>query len=137
MKKLRVHDSPFGTYTFNETDKGISEISFTDKKANAKSAIDFANPKAYKVDVQGTPFQKKVWKALTKIKRGHTKTYAEVAIMIQKPTAVRAVASAIAQNKIALLIPCHRVIRTDGKIGKFRWGTELKRKLLQSEGVQV
>jgi O-6-methylguanine DNA methyltransferase len=137
-----IHTSPYGTYMVTETEKGISEISFSEKIPKkiiiAKRAdIDFSNPKSYKYDLVGTPFQKEVWKALMKIKPGQTKTYKEVAEMIGKPTAVRAVASAIAKNNIAILVPCHRVIRADGKIGEFRWGTNMKMKLLQTEGVQV
>lgn len=137
-----IHTSIYGTYVVTETDKGISHILYTSRTSRSEELvkredIDFKNPKAYKLDPVGTPFQKLVWKALTKIKRGTTKTYAEVAEMIGKPTAVRAVASAIAKNNIAILIPCHRVIRSDGKIGEFRWGTKMKAALLQSEGVRV
>ena len=99
--------------------------------------IDFQKPEKHTYDFQGTPFQIKVWKALLKIKRGQTKTYSDIAKMIGRPTAVRAVASAIAKNNIAILIPCHRVIRSDGSIGEYRWGKKLKRELLQSEGIHV
>ena len=136
-----IHTSPYGTYTVSETEKGISEISFTKtlKKTGMmkREDIDFSNPKKYVLDLQGTPFQKLVWKALMKIKPGQIKTYRQVAEMIGRPTAVRAVASAIARNNIAILVPCHRVIRADGKIGEFRWGSKMKALLLQSEGVRV
>lgn len=123
-------------YVTTRTDKGISHLSISQKKSSLKTKqehIDFETPKKYVLDPQGTPFQKLVWKALLKIQKGKTKTYAEVAKMIGKPTAVRAAASAIAQNKIAILIPCHRVIRSDGTIGEYRWGKELKNTLLQNE----
>ncbi len=141
-----IHTSrEFGTYVVTETDKGISEIQFptkltkiqTTKEALSRKPIDFNSPKEYILDIQGTPFQKEVWRALQKIRPGETKTYKEVAEMIGRPKAVRAVGTAIGQNNIAILIPCHRVIRADGKLGGFRWGEKLKMKLLQSEGVQV
>ncbi len=127
-------------YILTKTDKGISYLEIVNKKPSIKTKkeiIDFSKPENYTYDFQGTPFQIKVWKALLKIKSGTTKTYAEVAKMIGKPAAVRAVASAIAKNNIAILVPCHRVIRSDGTIGEYRWGKELKRKLLQSEGIHV
>jgi O-6-methylguanine DNA methyltransferase len=83
----------------------------------------------------GTPFQMKVWEALRKIPQGETRCYSDVAKMIGQPTATRAVASAIAKNPIALFNPCHRVIRADGSLGKFAWGPERKRALLEREGV--
>lgn len=137
-----IHTCIYGTYILGETEKGICRISFDIKPPRGEKfvkgkAVDFENPKTYKLDLIGTPFQKEVWKTLRKIKSGTTKTYAQVAQMIGKPTAVRAVASAIAKNNIAILIPCHRVIRSDGTLGEFRWGTSLKKILLQSEGVRV
>jgi O-6-methylguanine DNA methyltransferase len=119
-------------YTITQTDKGISALDIVHKTSTLQT-IDFSKPETYTLDLQGTPFQKQVWKALTKIQKGKTKTYSEVAQMIGKPTAVRAVASAIARNTIAILIPCHRVIRSDGTLGEYRWGKELKKKLLQNE----
>ena len=74
------------------------------------------------VDIRGTAFQWRVWRALTKIPRGETRTYSEVARAIGQPSAVRAVAHACATNPIALVVPCHRVIRTDGHLGGYRWG---------------
>ena len=87
------------------------------------------------LDVRGTAFQKKVWQALTRIRPGDTKTYTEVASSIGQPAAVRAVARACAANRIAVAIPCHRVIRTDGSLSGYRWGMERKRTLLQRERV--
>lgn len=127
-------------YTLTKTDKGISHLEIINKKPRTKTKqeiINFSKPENYIYDFQGTPFQKQVWKALLKIKRGQTKTYTDIAKMIGKPTAVRAVASAIAKNNIAILVPCHRVIRNDGTLGEYRWGKELKKKLLQSEQIHV
>lgn len=81
----------------------------------------------------GTPFQQKVWRAIQSIPTGESRTYSDLAKMINHPTAVRAVASACARNQIALLIPCHRVVRTDGTLGGYRWGLDRKRALLQAE----
>jgi AraC family transcriptional regulator of adaptative response/methylated-DNA-[protein]-cysteine methyltransferase len=85
------------------------------------------------LDVQGTAFQHRVWKALCAIPAGKTATYAEIARRIGKPDAVRAVAGACAANKIAVAIPCHRVVRTDGSLSGYRWGVGRKRALLDRE----
>jgi len=88
------------------------------------------------LDVRGTAFQQRVWKALREIPAGKTASYAEVAQKIGSPKSVRAVASACASNAIALAIPCHRVVRTDGSLSGYRWGVERKRALLKREGAQ-
>jgi len=85
------------------------------------------------LEIHGTPFQRAVWRRLQKIPRGQTVTYAEVAQAIGRPRAVRAVANACACNAIALAIPCHRVVRSDGTLGGYRWGVALKRRLLAIE----
>ena len=85
------------------------------------------------LDVDATSFQLRVWSALRAIPRGETRTYAEVAAAIGAPAAARAVASACASNKVAVLIPCHRVVRGDGASGGYRWGSERKRTLLERE----
>ena len=86
-----------------------------------------------RLDVWGTDFQKKVWHALRDIPFGTTVTYSEVAEAIGQPKAVRSVATAIAQNPVALLIPCHRVVHKDGSIGNYHWGTARKQRLLDWE----
>lgn len=86
------------------------------------------------LDARGTAFQQRVWRALREIPPGSTATYAEVAARIGQPTAVRAVAQACASNRLAVAIPCHRVIRTDGALSGYRWGVERKRALLEREG---
>jgi AraC family transcriptional regulator, regulatory protein of adaptative response / methylated-DNA-[protein]-cysteine methyltransferase len=86
------------------------------------------------VDVTGTAFQARVWKALREIPAGQTRTYTEVAEEIGRPTSVRAVARACATNKVALVIPCHRVVRSDGSLAGYRWGLEVKQSLLSREG---
>ena len=85
------------------------------------------------LDVQGTAFQQRVWQALREIAPGSTMSYAEIAGRIGSPKSVRAVAAACAANSLAVAIPCHRVVRTDGGLSGYRWGVERKRALLQRE----
>lgn len=85
------------------------------------------------LDIQGTAFQKLVWKALRNIPHGRTATYAEIANRIGRPTAVRAVAQACAANPVAIAIPCHRVVRSDGSLSGYRWGKQRKAALLERE----
>lgn len=85
------------------------------------------------VDIRGTVFQQRVWSALRKIPRGQTRTYKDIAAAIGKPAAVRAVGSACAANPVALVIPCHRAVRSDGGMGGYAWGVERKVKLLDME----
>lgn len=87
------------------------------------------------LDVQATAFQAQVWHALREIPYGETRSYSAVAQMIGKPTATRAVARACATNPVALIIPCHRVLREDGKLGGYRWGLERKQALLDQEQI--
>jgi AraC family transcriptional regulator, regulatory protein of adaptative response / methylated-DNA-[protein]-cysteine methyltransferase len=89
------------------------------------------------LDVRGTAFQQRVWQALREIPAGATMTYAEIAKRIGAPRSVRAVASACASNAIAVAIPCHRVIRTDGSLSGYRWGVERKRALLKREAAAL
>lgn len=86
------------------------------------------------LDLRGTPFQRMVWRALRDIPPGATATYAEVAQRLGRPGAVRAVAQACASNPVAVLVPCHRVVRSDGALSGYRWGTDRKRALLAREG---
>lgn len=143
------------------TDRGICAIEFGDnaemlpeqvqarspntqfKKADIafktllNEVVDFIeSPKStleVPLDIQGTAFQQKVWEILRQIKPGETVSYTDVAERMGKPTAVRAVASACASNKLAVVIPCHRVISKTGKVSGYRWGAERKEKLLQLE----
>ncbi len=85
------------------------------------------------LDIQGTPFQQQVWQHLQTIPLGSTRTYKEIAQALNKPTATRAVAQACAKNPVALIIPCHRVIRSDGNLGGYRWAEARKKALLESE----
>ena len=85
------------------------------------------------LDIRGTAFQQRVWQALRAIPPGRTATYAEIARAVGQPKAVRAVAQACAANPLAVAIPCHRVVRTDGDLSGYRWGVERKRELLARE----
>jgi AraC family transcriptional regulator, regulatory protein of adaptative response / methylated-DNA-[protein]-cysteine methyltransferase len=85
------------------------------------------------LDVRGTAFQARVWSALRRIPLGETRSYGDVARTVGRPSAVRAVARACGANRIALLIPCHRVIAADGALSGYRWGTTRKRRLLDRE----
>jgi AraC family transcriptional regulator, regulatory protein of adaptative response / methylated-DNA-[protein]-cysteine methyltransferase len=85
------------------------------------------------LDVRGTAFQRRVWQALREIPAGSTTTYAKIAQRIGAPKAVRAVAQACASNAIAIAIPCHRVVRSDGALSGYRWGVKRKRTLLERE----
>ncbi len=139
------------------TTKGICQLSFVDKRdevikllkqkyENAEvtegevffhqEAMRLLNgecPNVIQLHLCGTDFQIKVWDALLKIPRGKMTTYGAIASYIHNPGAVRAVASAIALNPVALIIPCHRVVPVNGTIGKYHWGSELKALVVKSE----
>jgi AraC family transcriptional regulator of adaptative response/methylated-DNA-[protein]-cysteine methyltransferase len=85
------------------------------------------------LDIQGTAFQRRVWLALQVIPAGSTESYAEIAARLGSPKAARAVAQACAANRLAVAIPCHRAVRSDGSLGGYRWGAQRKRSLLQRE----
>jgi AraC family transcriptional regulator of adaptative response/methylated-DNA-[protein]-cysteine methyltransferase len=86
------------------------------------------------MDVAGTAFQEAVWRELRKIPVGETRSYAQIAAAVGKPGAVRATGSANGSNHVAVLIPCHRVVRSDGSLGGYAGGLDRKRKLLEAEG---
>ena len=86
------------------------------------------------IDVAGTAFQEACWKALRDIPPGETRSYSEIAAAAGNPKAVRAAGSANGANNVAVLIPCHRVVRSDGSIGGYAYGTDIKEELLRREG---
>ncbi|MDF1588883.1 MAG: methylated-DNA--[protein]-cysteine S-methyltransferase [Gammaproteobacteria bacterium] len=88
---------------------------------------------SYHIDMQGTSFQQQVWTTLQSISIGNTISYSQLAQRIGKPKAVRAVANACGANQIAILIPCHRVVRADGTISGYRWGHVRKHRLIATE----
>lgn len=102
-----------------------------DVVASVETPGDFAH---IPLDVQGTAFQERCWQALRAIPAGETRTYAEIAAAAGNPQAVRAAGSANARNNVAVLIPCHRVIRTGGDLGGYAYGLAIKRELLRREG---
>jgi AraC family transcriptional regulator of adaptative response/methylated-DNA-[protein]-cysteine methyltransferase len=85
------------------------------------------------LDIRGTVFQRRVWEELRRIPRGETRTYSEIAQAIGAPAAVRAVGSACGANPVALVVPCHRAVRTDGGLGGYAWGVATKKRLLEIE----
>ncbi len=87
------------------------------------------------LDMRGSEFQRKVWQALREIPAGRTASYTDVANRIGRPRSVRAVAAACAANHLAVVVPCHRVVRSDGQLAGYRWGVERKRTLLHREAV--
>ncbi|XKH01034.1 methylated-DNA--[protein]-cysteine S-methyltransferase [Marinobacter nauticus] len=95
--------------------------------------VPSASPPDLPLDLMGTAFQQRVWRALMEIPPGHTVTYSGLAQKIGNPSAVRAVANACGANRIATLVPCHRVVRSDGAIGGYRWGSARKQTLLARE----
>ncbi|MGI8546313.1 MAG: methylated-DNA--[protein]-cysteine S-methyltransferase [Gemmatimonadaceae bacterium] len=87
------------------------------------------------LDVRGTEFQRLVWQALREVPAGSTASYTDIAVRIGLPKSVRAVAQACAANPLAVIVPCHRIVKRDGQLSGYRWGIERKRKLLEKEHV--
>jgi AraC family transcriptional regulator of adaptative response/methylated-DNA-[protein]-cysteine methyltransferase len=107
---------------------------FAATSAAVVALVDTQNTKTeIPLDIRGTAFQRRVWEALRKIPAGQTQSYSDVAAAIEAPEAVRAVARACAANKLAVAIPCHRIVRRDGSVAGYRWGTARKRALLDRE----
>ncbi|MGI4791636.1 MAG: bifunctional DNA-binding transcriptional regulator/O6-methylguanine-DNA methyltransferase Ada [Janthinobacterium lividum] len=110
----------------------------TDFEAVVAQVIGFVEDPArgldLPLDVRGTAFQQRVWEAMRRIPVGKTVSYAEIARILGSPKSVRAVAGACAANALAVAIPCHRVVRSDGGLSGYRWGIERKRELLRREG---
>ncbi|MGH7677939.1 MAG: bifunctional DNA-binding transcriptional regulator/O6-methylguanine-DNA methyltransferase Ada [Gemmatimonadaceae bacterium] len=156
-----IVDSPLGRLLVAYTERGVCAVAFGDSDAALEKSLrtDFAgavinpagsaihewitaivrsvegvDPKSpIPLDAQGTAFQWRVWTALQRIPRGTTLSYSDVAKRIGQPSAVRAVARACATNPVALVVPCHRVVREDGGLGGYRWGIERKAELLERE----
>src|SRR5690242_17587887 len=151
-------DSPLGQMLIAATSKGICRLTFEDSEASLRRLFPKATivkddgglrefvegtlqaierPLAaphLPIDVAGTAFQEAVWRELRKIPPGETRSYAEIAAAIGHPKAVRAVGTANGDNHVSVLIPCHRVIRSDGSLGGYGGGIERKKKLLANEG---
>lgn len=119
---------------FADARRTRDDAQFTQWVAAVVAAID--DPVAcadLPLDIRGTAFQQRVWQALRSIAPGTTRSYAQVAAQIGQPGSARAVASACAANKLAVLVPCHRVVRGDGSVSGYRWGAARKRALLRRE----
>lgn len=152
MEKSAYYDSKIGIIKITY-EKKVRKIELVDKMGNnEKSDITnrFINQiSAYldgrlknfdlldQVEIIGTDFQKNVWQALGQIPYGKTLTYKEIAQSIGKPQAIRAVGTAIGKNPIMIIIPCHRVIGSDGKLRGYAYGLDVKERLLSLEGVQI
>jgi AraC family transcriptional regulator of adaptative response/methylated-DNA-[protein]-cysteine methyltransferase len=162
-KKIRytVVHSPLGRMLVGATDRGVCAIQFGESVPELERSLKREYPFAeleydpvpllgwleqlnrhlagerprldLPVDIQATVFQRRVWEALQQIPYGETRTYSELAALAGNPKAVRAAASACANNKVAVLIPCHRAVRTDGGLGGYRWGLSRKVQLLATE----
>jgi len=112
-----------------------AQAAVSDALAEVVALVDAPARSTLPLDLQGTAFQVRVWTALTRIPAGAQVSYGELAASIGSPKAVRAVASACAANKVAVLVPCHRVVRRDGSLSGYRWGVDRKRRLLEREQV--
>ena len=159
--RYTIADSPLGRMLVAATEKGICAIQFADSDQQLQQGLirefpfaarrrddaamaewrvrltglmDGREPnRSLPLDIRATAFQRQVWEALQQIPRGETRSYSAVAKKIRMPNATRAVARACATNPVAVAIPCHRVIREDGKLGGYRWGLERKEQLLAME----
>lgn len=159
-----IVDSPYGKLLVGATDRGVCAIALGDSEEVLVRALGADFPRAEltrgddahrdwvedvvrhivggnagltaPLDVHGTAFQKRVWAQLRTIPSGRTCSYAEVAAALGRPTAARAVAQACAANRLAVLVPCHRVVRGSGVMGGYKWGLDRKRQLLESERKQ-
>jgi AraC family transcriptional regulator of adaptative response/methylated-DNA-[protein]-cysteine methyltransferase len=156
-----IANSSLGKVLVGATDRGVSAVYLGEKESSLVAALRKEYPKAelarangegdawlkeilsrvegsaprvdLPLDVKATAFQRRVWQELQKIPRGTTRSYAQVARAVGKPGSVRAVARAIATNPACVVVPCHRVIRTDGSLAGYRWGIQRKQKLLERE----
>ena len=152
MEKTTYYTSAFGAIKITFTDENITSLSFVSGKKNplaitqkpvclknVEKALDqyFKTGKSdfstVDFSVEGSDLQLSVWKALLSLKSGKTASYSDIAKKIGKDTAVRAVASAVAKNPLLLIIPCHRIVRSDGTIGQYSGGEKIKKQLLDLE----
>jgi AraC family transcriptional regulator of adaptative response/methylated-DNA-[protein]-cysteine methyltransferase len=155
--RFAVADSPLGPMLIAATAKGICRLTFNEDETalhhrfpNAQILPDDGTIKPWvegalaavvtphaapelPIDVRGTSFQEAVWAQLRKIPVGETRSYADIAAAVGQPGAVRAVGTANGSNPVAVLVPCHRVIRSDGSLGGYAGGLDRKRKLLEAE----
>ena len=126
---VRALQDEYPAATIERDDQSLSELVLPIVRHLAGDLPDLDLP----TDVQATAFQRRVWDALKQIPYGQVRTYREVAVALGQPTAVRAVARACATNPVAVLVPCHRVVRSDGGLGGYRWGIARKEAMLKRE----
>jgi methylated-DNA-[protein]-cysteine S-methyltransferase len=149
-------DSPLGPLTAAATDRGLAGLWFDGQAHHPGQLSAPENPRypvlaqarreleaywkdaeagfAVPLDLQGTDFQRKVWRALLKIRPGSTSTYAAIAARAGSPAAIRAAGAAIARNPVSIVVPCHRVLGRDGALTGYAGGLHRKTNLLQREG---
>jgi len=156
--RFAVAQSTLGSLLVAATDQGLCRISFDEDEAALRARFphariepgdaafaalvarvvalvdDPARPADLPVDVAGTAFQQAVWAALRAIPPGETRTYSDIAAAVGRPAAVRAAGTACGDNDLAVLVPCHRVLRRDGSLGGYAYGLERKKALLEREG---
>ena len=156
-------ESPFGNIIVASTSKGICHMAFLESEEQAFKGLKGRFPKAQynqvvdliqqnslfifrqdwsqldqiKLHLNGTPFQLKVWETILKIPKGNLTTYGTIAMQIEKPNASRAVGTAIVNNPVAFLIPCHRVIQSSGNIGGYIWGNTRKSAIIGWEAAKI
>jgi AraC family transcriptional regulator of adaptative response/methylated-DNA-[protein]-cysteine methyltransferase len=123
------HDFPHASITRGDERHAEWIGAVVNAVRDPRHAIDVRIP----LDMQGTAFQRRVWKALREIPAGSRRSYGEVAEAVGQPTAARAVARACATNRLAVIVPCHRVVRGDGGLSGYKWGAERKKRLLDDE----
>ena len=158
-----ISDGPLGRVLVATTERGVCAVELGDTDSEVEDVLraDFPNAtieraadehavwvravldrirdpghlaaRSVPLDLDGTAFQRQVWKALQSIPVGERRSYGELAASIGRPTATRAVARACATNRVAVVIPCHRVVRTDGEMAGYKWGVHRKRRLLEDE----
>lgn len=136
-------DSPYGACALQWDDRlAIEKLYFSeravfdglrDDEQAARLCAKIFSDQPIDISLNGSELELAVWNELRKIPKGQLKTYSQIAYAIGKERAVRAVASAIGRNEISYLVPCHRVIRKDGELGGYRWGLNIKQKLLKKE----
>ena len=133
MNIIKHHSTPAGILEITIHNEQMIHALFIDSPLQKLPMITEIPP----LSLQGTPFQIKVWQAAQTIPAGKTATYKDLAAAIGHHGAWRAVANALAKNKIAYFIPCHRVVSSDGKLAGYKWGLERKRILLEAEGARL
>lgn len=158
---FQTYDTPFGAVFIASSPQGITHILFEDVES-AKARVQKTHPKAQLIEqgdahhgaalsyfsnpampqhiwlaVSGTPFQLQVWQALLDVPLGQTSSYSDLARAIGKPKAARAIGGAVGKNPISFIVPCHRILASDGSIGGYYWGPEMKQAMLNWEATRA